>query len=457
MRKLPVLIMLLVLFVVISYFLFTSPVRAAPVADLFFSEYIEGSSYNKAVEIYNPTSGGVSLGGFSIELYSNGGTSPTNISLSSVTLAQGDTFVVCHTSFSVSSLCDLQTGNLNFNGDDTLVLKNAVGDVIDVFGQVGYDPGVSWGTGITTTQDRTLVRKCEIGGGDVEGSDAFDPALEWDGYAIDTFNYLGAHTLCLEVTPACGDGITNGSEVCDGDFQACLTTDDYEGTSNCNQTCDGWEECHSSDFCGDGMLNGLEQCDQREQNGIACLPLYGQSCGYCNAVCQNVTVTGPYCGDTLINGGEQCDDGNISDGDGCNSVCFIEEQTPGLISGFKFYDMNANGIWDGWFRGEYKIDGVKIFVDENDNQKLDTGERRQITGKQGLFNLGAYRFTNLIPGDYSICEVLPRGWRSSLPEGTTCQKVKILSGEKKTGVNFGNYTFPINYFSYSACFLFPAR
>ncbi len=30
---------------------------AASPTDLFFSEYIEGSSYNKAVEIYNGTSG----------------------------------------------------------------------------------------------------------------------------------------------------------------------------------------------------------------------------------------------------------------------------------------------------------------------------------------------------------------------------------------------------------------
>jgi predicted extracellular nuclease len=34
-----------------------SSVKAAPALDLFFSEYIEGSSNNKALEIYNLTAG----------------------------------------------------------------------------------------------------------------------------------------------------------------------------------------------------------------------------------------------------------------------------------------------------------------------------------------------------------------------------------------------------------------
>ena len=47
-------------------------------SDFFFSEYVEGSSNNKALEIYNPTSTLKSIGGYSITLFSNGATTSTN-------------------------------------------------------------------------------------------------------------------------------------------------------------------------------------------------------------------------------------------------------------------------------------------------------------------------------------------------------------------------------------------
>ena len=43
--------------------------------ELFFSEYIEGNSNNKAVEIYNPTDAPIDLSSYSIERYSNGSSS----------------------------------------------------------------------------------------------------------------------------------------------------------------------------------------------------------------------------------------------------------------------------------------------------------------------------------------------------------------------------------------------
>ena len=60
-------------------------------------------------------------------------------------------------------------------------------------GQVGVDPGTEWGTGLTSTADNTLRRKAAIGAGDTNGTDAFDPSIEWDGFATDTFGGLGSH------------------------------------------------------------------------------------------------------------------------------------------------------------------------------------------------------------------------------------------------------------------------
>ena len=70
------------------------------------------------------------------------------------------------------------------------------------FGQIGVDPGTEWGTGLTTTVDNTLRRKASVCAGDTDGTDAFDPAAQWDGFAIDTFDGLGAHTA--DCGPAAG-------------------------------------------------------------------------------------------------------------------------------------------------------------------------------------------------------------------------------------------------------------
>jgi hypothetical protein len=47
-------------------------------ADLFFSEYIEGTSNNKALEIYNGTGTAIDLAaeGYVVQMYFNGGTTP---------------------------------------------------------------------------------------------------------------------------------------------------------------------------------------------------------------------------------------------------------------------------------------------------------------------------------------------------------------------------------------------
>jgi len=61
-------------------------------ADLFFSEYIEGSSNNKALEIYNGTGADVDLGlaGYNLQIYFNGNPlSSLTINLTG-TVADGD-------------------------------------------------------------------------------------------------------------------------------------------------------------------------------------------------------------------------------------------------------------------------------------------------------------------------------------------------------------------------------
>ena len=72
-----------------------------------------------------------------------------------------------------------------FNGDDAVVLRQggAAGTIVDVIGEIGTDPGTEWGSGLTSTADNTLRRQATVTGGDINGTDAFDPATEWDGFA----------------------------------------------------------------------------------------------------------------------------------------------------------------------------------------------------------------------------------------------------------------------------------
>jgi predicted extracellular nuclease len=64
---------------------------------------------------------------------------------------------------------------------------------VDVFGEIGFDPGSSWGP--PSTKDNTLLRKPTVCAGDPDGSDPFDPSVEWDGIGKDNFNGLGSHTV----------------------------------------------------------------------------------------------------------------------------------------------------------------------------------------------------------------------------------------------------------------------
>ena len=194
-------------------------VRALPApppatTELFFSEYIEGSSNNKALEIFNGTGGAVNLGtaGYNVQMFFNGSaTAGLTINLTG-TVADGDVFVLAQASANATILAqaDQTNGAGWFNGDDAVVLRKGTA-VIDSIGQTGFDPGTEWGAGLISTADNTLRRKCAIMTGDPDGSNAFDPSGEWDGFAVDTFGGLGSLN-CGDVAPAIsGTTPTNGA------------------------------------------------------------------------------------------------------------------------------------------------------------------------------------------------------------------------------------------------------
>ena len=167
--------------------------------EIFFSEYIEGSGSNKAIEIYNPSGTDLDLtaGNYSVELYSNGralADGPTNSLSLTGTIAGGDVYVIANSSADSAILAeaDITSGVTFFNGDDALVLLKD-GEPIDSIGRVGEDPGSAWTGNSVSTKDNTIVRKANITSGDPVLDDVFDPSQEWDGFPKNTFDNLGSH------------------------------------------------------------------------------------------------------------------------------------------------------------------------------------------------------------------------------------------------------------------------
>lgn len=173
-----------------------------PAANLFISEYIEGGSNNKALEIYNASDAAVDLANFKLVLYSNGSSTPGNTLEMEGTLSSGAVYVTVN-SGSIPEI--LALGNsistvTYFNGDDAIALVHIPsGDTLDVVGTVGYDPGTAWDVAGTTgaTLNHTLIRKATViqGNTDWETQQGTNEAdSEWIVMEQDYIGNLGSHT-----------------------------------------------------------------------------------------------------------------------------------------------------------------------------------------------------------------------------------------------------------------------
>ncbi len=176
--------------IIVGLFVLISASALAVPTDVFISEYIEGSSYNKSIEIYNGTGSTINLENYTLELYSNGAVTPTSTHTFGATdsVAHTDVFVISHTSAAqaILDVSDATNGSvINFNGNDALVLKNASSTVIDSIGDVGNNADFG--------ADVTYVKKATIETGDTTVDDNW-AWTDWDSYASDTTAYLGSHT-----------------------------------------------------------------------------------------------------------------------------------------------------------------------------------------------------------------------------------------------------------------------
>ncbi len=190
----------------------TFDITDACATDLIISEYVEGSSNNKYIEIYNGTGTVVNLDNYRIGIVSNGGTwTETAINFTAgATLADGATWVLANSGAgaTVIAAADQTSGSLGYNGNDAVALQTSTGTNIDIVGTDGADPGTGWDVaGVTdATADHTLIRKSTIFGGETNwaisaGTSTSDS--QWEVYAQDYFDNIGSHSMvctCAEPT-----------------------------------------------------------------------------------------------------------------------------------------------------------------------------------------------------------------------------------------------------------------
>lgn len=86
---------------------------------------------------------------------------------------------------------------------------------------------------------------------------------------------------------------------------------------------------------------------------------------------------------------------------------FVNEKVSPVANGFKWNDLNGNGIRDV---GEPGIEGVYIYIDLDGDSRIDIGEPTAKTDKNGNYKLN---FPG--PGTYTVREVIAPGFTQTLP------------------------------------------
>jgi hypothetical protein len=180
--------------------------------NLFFSEYIEGSSNNKALEIYNPTNKPVDLNNYFIRSATNGSIWNKNIfnfpkgkilkpgAVYTIANKQADSAIISKADTLLSST---QAGSLvGFTGNDArglFYIENNDTILIDIIGE--YDltnPGDGWqiDSTVNATKDHTLIRKAKIFSGNDNwniSSGTFTSQSEWLLFNNNYFDNFGFH------------------------------------------------------------------------------------------------------------------------------------------------------------------------------------------------------------------------------------------------------------------------
>jgi len=100
------------------------------------------------------------------------------------------------------------------------------------------------------------------------------------------------------------------------------------------------------------------------------------------------------------------------------------------IAGSVFNDLNANGIRE---TGDSGIAKVTVYLDKNNNKKLDTGEKSTTTDSNGN-----YAFSKLSAGSYIVRQIVPAGMMQTLPTKNFGIHLTLTTGQSTKNRLFGD-------------------
>ncbi|MBL6645113.1 MAG: PKD domain-containing protein [Flavobacteriales bacterium] len=160
--------------------------------DLFFSEYLDGTGWDKGLELYNPSATATAdLGEYAVKTYNNGSTVATHEVQLSGFLGPGEVYTIVNPLAPpfLLQLADVIDDVTLFNGNDATTLERN-GVVVDVLGEVGVNPGAGWPVNDVTMLHHTLVRNADV----TVGSNDWDVVQnQWQDYPENTYDYFGDH------------------------------------------------------------------------------------------------------------------------------------------------------------------------------------------------------------------------------------------------------------------------
>jgi fibro-slime domain-containing protein len=185
------------------------------------------------------------------------------------------------------------------------------GDGLLVAGEV-CDDGTKNQDGVSGVCNKSCTMLAFCGDGAVQTGEQCD-----NGKNLDLYVAAPSSESCAPgcvTPPSCGDGVPQTTtEQCDNGKD---NNDNSYGPRSCTTA------CKLGAYCGDGKTNGPELCDDGAENGRN----YGPDS--CSLDCR----PGPKCGDGTRNGPEECDEGPTG-GATCDASChFLPRCGDGLVS-----------------------------------------------------------------------------------------------------------------------------
>ena len=175
---------------------------------VFFSEWAEGTSFNKYIEIYNGTGEEIDLSTYKVSSCSNGCDTegewdyPDQVVFDVGTMvAAGDVFVIAHPNADPPILDQADNTSFTYmsNGNDAVgLVSTATGFIVDLIGDMSTSPPDAWDVAGTpsATNEQTIVRKPSVLNGNADwaasaGTDASNS--EWLVFDQNVWDNLGFH------------------------------------------------------------------------------------------------------------------------------------------------------------------------------------------------------------------------------------------------------------------------